>query len=72
VIKYEQKCTQRKIDRHEQAHEYNLQYISLSTKRPYFEHFKEYSQRHRKRSYGNHSQFHIELVGRPNYPANTR
>jgi len=72
VIKYEQKCIQRKMKRHEQAHEYNLQYISLSKKRPYFKDLKQYSQRHRKRSYANHSKFYFELVGRPKYPANTR
>ncbi len=72
VIKYEQKCIQRKMKRHERAHEYNLQYISLSKKRPYFKDLKQYSQRHRKRSYANHSKFYFELVGRPKYPANTR
>ena len=71
VIKYEQKCVETKMKQNEQAHEYNLQYISLSTKRSYFKHLKQYSQRHRKRSYGNHSKFYFHLVGRPNYPANT-
>jgi hypothetical protein len=72
VIKYEQTCIERKMKQHEQAHKYNLQYISLSTKRSYFKHLKQYSQRHRKRSHGNHSKFYFNLVGRPNYPANTK
>ena len=72
VIQYEQKCLQRKMERQEQAQEYNLQYVSLSTKRPCFAHLKRYSHRHRKRSHGNHSKLYFDIVGRPRYPANTK
>ena len=72
VIKYEQKCLQRKMERQEQAHEYNLQYVSLSTKRPCFAPLKQYSRRHRKRAYGNHPKLYFDIVGRPNYPTNTK
>jgi hypothetical protein len=72
VIKHEQKCLQRKMERQEQAHEYNLQYVSLSTKRSGFAHLKRYSQRHRKRAHGSHSKLYFDIVGRPSYPANTK
>ena len=72
VIKYEQKCLQRKMERQEQAHEYNLQYVSLSTKRSCFTHLKRYSHRHRSHPHGNHSKLYFEIVGRPNYPMNTK
>ena len=72
IIQYEQKCLQRKMDRQEQAHEYNLQYVSLSTKRSSFAHLKQCSRRHRKRAYGNHPTLSFDIVDRPNYSANTK
>jgi hypothetical protein len=72
VIQYEQKCLQRKMERQEQAREYNIQYVSLSTKRPCFAHLKRYSHRHRKFFHGNHSKLYFEIIGRPRYPPNTK
>jgi hypothetical protein len=72
VIKYEQKCLERKMERQEQAQEYNLQYVSLSTKRPCFAQLKRYNHHHRKRVYGNYPKLYFDIVGRPTYPANTK
>ncbi|CAF2131128.1 unnamed protein product [Rotaria magnacalcarata] len=72
VIQYDQKCIQKRMERQQQAHDYNLQYVSLSTKTKFFRYLKQYSQRHRKRSYGNHSKLYVDIVGRPKYPSNTK
>jgi hypothetical protein len=76
VIQYDQKCMQNKMQRQQQAHDYNLQYASLSTKKQsFFRYLKQYGQRHRKRFYrssGNHSKFYFDINGRPKYPSNRK
>ena len=72
VIKYEPECRKRKIKRQEHAQEYNLHYITVPTKRPYFIHLKQYCHHHRTNSDGNHSKLYLEIVGRSDYPTNTK
>lgn len=75
VIEYDQKYIKNKLKRQQQqAQNYHLQYVSLSTKKKaFFRYLKQYSRRHRKRAYGSsHSKFYFDIVGRPRYPSNTK
>jgi hypothetical protein len=71
VILYDEKCIQDKLKRHQQAQNYNLQYISVSTKNPYFRFLKQFGQRQRCVASANPVKFHLEFVGRPRYPSQT-
>ncbi|CAF1316526.1 unnamed protein product [Adineta steineri] len=73
VLEYDQKCIQNKLKQQQQAQNYNLQYVSLSTKKKLFRHLKQYSQRQRTRSHdSSHSKFYMDVAGRPKYPSNTK
>ncbi|CAF1366022.1 unnamed protein product [Adineta ricciae] len=73
VIKYDKKCVENRVKHHQQAHNYNLQYVSVSTKKSSFRSLKQNNQRYRKRFNGNsQSGFYLDIVGQPKYPENTK